>query len=358
MSDLEEGSSAPESPKLPKLPKARGALLRAAVAEKAEEAEEAEKVDFVAPPPLPKPPSPRPKKPRLAHVVGDLGPAKAPFQQFQNLSGMFAERDSELKELHEELDELLGGFGLEHLMQSASPSAASAACSQSEPSGSPAANGILKPSGSKRATAPPPPERTIPGLPALASGSKLTFQEAEAAEQMPEGPMLPMPHGPAGPTPRTYCSIRCCSPCWSNVSLPSHHPAFLFFFRTVWGSPQSYGTSPHSPHHAPGSVRSEPGRGTFAKDCVCMPPVTPRCWAYLRRYQQRCSSMFASNPEIQRKPTTTRQADPFLSGSCHNHVKVELPVGTAAPRLPLQASSTCVLAPEIDHESECCLHIF
>ena len=70
-------------------------------------------------------PSPRAKKPWLPPSVTDLGPAKAPFQQFQNLSGMFAERDSELKELHEELDELLGGLGLDHLMQTPSPSPAS-----------------------------------------------------------------------------------------------------------------------------------------------------------------------------------------------------------------------------------------
>jgi len=233
-----------EAPEAPELPKARGALLRAAVAEDA--------ADFIkCPPVLPSIgslPSPRAKKPWLPPSVTDLGPAKAPFQQFQNLSGMFAERDSELKELHEELDELLGGLGLDHLMQTPSPSPASPG--SPEPVKPVNLNGISKkatkvwespvvptPAGVPAPVVPAPapvgPDQSGPvarSLPCLATSSSHASRGLRDVEGKAEGPVLPVPHGPTGPTPRT-----------------------------VWGSPQSYGTSPRSPHHVAGSVRSEPG---------------------------------------------------------------------------------------------------
>ncbi|CAE6923308.1 unnamed protein product [Symbiodinium natans] len=245
---LASGQAKDAAPPVPEVPKARGALLRAAVAEDA---------DFISPPALPSLPTPREKKPWLAPLaplapapVADLGPAKAPFQQFQNLSGMFAERDSELKELHEELDELLGGLGLEHLMQASpmsppSPSPASRP-SQPEPlrtAGSGSVKGVAKSVNGAPGVATPgkgrshgqsqdhSQEQAAQPAPHLASGCLRAPQNARAAaEAEAEGLLLPMPQGPAAPTPRT-----------------------------VWGSPQSSGTSPHSPHHAAGSVKSAPG---------------------------------------------------------------------------------------------------
>lgn len=220
-----------EVPEVPELPKARGALLRAAVAEDA--------ADFIkSPPVLPSIgslPSPRAKKPWLPPAVTDLGPAKAPFQQFENLSGMFAERDSELKELHEELDELLGGLGLEHLMQTPSPSPASPGSpelvnriSKKAAPASPAPAPVV-PAPAPKPVGPDPSGPVARSLPCLAT-SFSRASRGPRAEGKPEAPVLPVPHGPTGPTPRT-----------------------------VWGSPQSFGTSPRSPHHVAGSVRSEPG---------------------------------------------------------------------------------------------------
>eukprot|EP00439_Symbiodinium_sp_Y106_P078428 s788_g17.t1 len=206
-----------EAPEAPELPKARGALLRAAVAEDA--------ADFIkCPPVLPSIgslPSPRAKKPWLPPSVTDLGPAKAPFQQFQNLSGMFAERDSELKELHEELDELLGGLGLDHLMQTPSPSPASPG--SPEPVKPVNLNGISKkatkvwespvvptPAGVPAPVVPAPapvgPDQSGPvarSLPCLATSSSHASRGLRDVEGKAEGPVLPVPHGPTGPTPRT-----------------------------------------------------------------------------------------------------------------------------------------------------------
>ena len=53
------------------------------------------------------------------------------------------------------------------------------------------------------------------------------------------------------PDPEDRCDVperSCRNPCLVRVPC-----------RTVWGSPQSFGTSPRSPHHVAGSVRSEPG---------------------------------------------------------------------------------------------------